>query len=223
MPALTPTRKGKNKPAKEAIMATASVLSLLQRSVCALVLCWALSASAATPKTPFYGHQFDNTITLGQQELQLNGVGGRSVPVIFMRVFATALYLPELSHDPETILQMPGAKRIQIRMNYGVAGKEFKKALMRGIEKNHSPEQQAALAARTQAFAATIDSLGRVKSGDIINMDFLPEQGLVISVNGKTAGQAIAGADFYAAVLRIFIGKRPAEQEMKERILGLKR
>ena len=223
MPALTPTRKGKNKPAKEAIMATASVLSLLQRSVCALVLCWALSASAATPKTPFYGHQFDNTITLGQQELQLNGVGGRSVPVIFMRVFATALYLPELSHDPETILQMPGAKRIQIRMNYGVAGKEFKKALVRGIEKNHSPEQQAAFAERTKAFAAIIDSFGKVKSGDVINLDFLPEQGLLISINGQSKGQPIAGADFYAAVLRIFIGDRPAEKDMKERLLGLKK
>lgn len=204
-------------------MPTLTLLRLLQRSACALVLSLAISAMAAAPQTAFYGHKFDNTVTVDQQELHLNGVGGRSVPVIFMRVFATALYLPKAAHDPEAIIQMEGAKRIQIRMNYGVAGKEFKKALVRGIEKNHSPEQQAAFAPRTQAFAAIIDSLGKVKSGDVINMDFAPEQGLIISVNGKTAGAAIEGADFYAAVLRIFIGNRPAEQEMKERILGLKR
>ena len=205
-----------------------NLLRFLQHGILACALALAAvsqthAAKAPSTQTAFYGHKFDNTVTLDGQELQLNGVGGRSVPVIFMRVFATALYLPQAAHDPEAIINMEGAKRIQIRMNYGVAGKEFKKALVRGIEKNHSPEEQAAFAARTQAFAAIIDSLGRVKSGDIINMDFLPEQGLIVSVNGKTAGQAIAGADFYAAVLRIFIGKRPAEQEMKERILGLKR
>jgi hypothetical protein len=140
-----------------------------------------------------------------------------------MRVFATALYLPQPSHQVDAIIDMEGAKRIQIRMNYGVAGKEFKKALLRGIEKNYSPQEQAALAPRTQAFAAIIDSFGKVKSGDVINLDFLPEQGLLISINGQSKGQPIAGADFYAAVLRIFIGDRPAEKDMKERLLGLKK
>ena len=194
---------------------------LLRHSVCALALCLAIGASAA--QTTFYGHQFAQSVTLNQQALQLNGVGGRSVPVIHMRVFATALYLPQPSHQVDTIIDMEGAKRIQIRMNYGVAGKEFKKALLRGIEKNYSPQAQEALAPRTQAFAAIIDSFGKVKSGDVINLDFLPEQGLLISINGQSKGQPIAGADFYAAVLRIFIGDRPAEKDMKERLLGLKK
>ena len=184
---------------------------------------WALQAGAATQPTTFYGHQFPQHIAVGEQNLQLNGVGGRSVPVIFMRVFAAALYLLKSSHDPDAIIKMEGAKRVQIRMNYGVAGKEFKKALVRGIEKNHSPEQQAAFAPRTQAFAAIIDSFGKVKSGDVIDLDYLPEQGLRVSINGISKGAPIEGADFYAAVLRIFIGNRPAEQEMKERMLGLKR
>jgi len=194
------------------------------RAALAMVLLgWALQAGAATQATAFYGHQFPQQVTVGEQSLQLNGVGGRSVPVIFMRVFAAALYLPQAAHDPDAIIKMEGAKRIQIRMNYGVAGKEFKKALVRGIEKNHSPEQQAAFAPRTQAFAAIIDSFGKVKSGDVIDLDYLPEQGLRVSINGTSKGAAIEGADFYAAVLRIFIGQRPAELEMKERMLGLKR
>lgn len=204
-------------------MPTLTLLRLLQRSACALVLSLAISAMAAAPQTAFYGHKFDNTVTVDQQELHLNGVGGRSVPVIYMRVFATALYLPQASSDVDSIIAMEGVKRIQIRMNYGVAGKEFKKALLRGIEKNYSPEAQAALAPRTQAFGAIIDSFGKVKSGDTINMDFLPKTGLVVSVNGQVKGQPIAGADFYAAVLRIFIGQRPAEAEMKQRLLGLKK
>jgi hypothetical protein len=209
-----------------------SSLRIVQRRVYAGLLGLAMYATAAiaataTNSTPaptvFYGHQFEQQQTLDQQVLHLNGVGGRSVPVIFMRVFATALYLPNSAHEADAIINMAGAKRIQIRMNYGVAAKEFKKALLRGIEKNYSPQEQAALAPRTQAFGAIIDSFGKVQSGDVINMDFVPEQGLLVSVNGQAKGQAIAGADFYAAVLRIFIGKRPAEQDMKERLLGLKK
>ena len=194
---------------------------LVLRSFCLWVLLCAMGTAWA--QTKYYGHEFPNQVTLDAQTLRLNGVGGRSVPVIFMRVFATALYLPEGAKDEASVLAMADAKRIQIRMNYGVAGKEFKKALIRGIEKNHSPEQQAALAPRTSAFAAIIDSFGKVKSGDVIDMDFLPTKGLVVSVNGQAKGEPIAGADFYAAVLRIFIGNRPAEKDMKERLLGAKR
>lgn len=172
-------------------------------------------------KTSYYGFDFADEVELAGSTLALNGVGGRSVPVIFMRVFATALYVPQRSHQVETLLAMPGPKRIEIRMAYGVEAKEFKKALVRGIEKNHSAAEQAAFAPRTQAFSAIIDSFAKTKKGDVIHMDFVPKQGLVVSVNGVVKGQPIAGADFYAAVLRIFIGKRPAEEEMKQRILGL--
>ncbi len=181
------------------------------------------SSGAWASSTSFYGFKFDDQIELAGQDLQLNGVGGRSVPVIFLRVFASALYLPEKSTQPEAIGKMKGAKRIQIRMAHGVEGKEFKKALIRGIEKNYSEQEQAAFAPRTKAFAAIIDSFGKSAKGDTINMDFIPGTGLVVTVNGKTKGAPIAGEDFYAAVMNIFIGKRPAEQALKESMLGLRK
>ena len=92
-------------------------------------------ASSAWADTKFYGFKFADPIELQGQSLQLNGVGGRSVPVVRMRVYATALYLPEKSNEPEAIVKMLGPKRLQIRMAYGVSAKEFKKALVRGIEK----------------------------------------------------------------------------------------
>jgi len=183
----------------------------------------AVLAPSPAPAVSYYGFDFPGQIRVAGQHLLLNGVGGRSVPVIFMRVFAAALYLPERSSHPETIVSMAGAKRVEIRMNYGVDAVEFKKALVHGIEKNYSTEQQAVLAPRINAFAAIIDSFVKVKRGDVIAMDFLPRTGLVVSVNGQVKGQPIAGEDFYAAVLRIFIGERPAEKEMKARMLGLQK
>lgn len=190
-------------------------------SSCCVFFAALLLATSAWADTKYYGFKFPDSIELDGKSLQLNGVGGRSVPVIRLRVFASALYLPEKCSDPQAITKMVGPKRLQIRMSYGVAAKEFKKALIRGIEKNYTAAEQAQLQPRTQAFAAIIDSFIRVEGGDTINMDYLPETGLVISVDGKVKGAPIVGADFYAAVLRIFIGERPTDQELKARLLGL--
>ena len=44
--------------------------------------------------------------------------------------------------------------------------------------------------------------------------------GLVLSRNGAARGAPVTGEDFYAALLRCFIGVRPADAEMKIGLLG---
>ncbi len=45
-------------------------------------------------------------------------------------------------------------------------------------------------------------------------------RGLVLTLNGAPRGAAVAGDDIYAALLRIFIGDRPVDREMKIGLLG---
>lgn len=42
-----------------------------------------------------------------------------------------------------------------------------------------------------------------------------------LSLNGKQVGQDIAGADFYQALLHVWLGKKPAQEELKAALLGL--
>ena len=39
-------------------------------------------------------------------------------------------------------------------------------------------------------------------------------------VNGKAAGKPIAGEDFYKALLRIWIGDKPVQDDLKKSLLG---
>jgi hypothetical protein len=41
-----------------------------------------------------------------------------------------------------------------------------------------------------------------------------------MSVNGKAQGEPIPGDDLYAALLRIFLGDKPSDPELKSGLLG---
>jgi hypothetical protein len=67
---------------------------------------------------------------------------------------------------------------------------------------------------------AILKSIGEGKKGDLINFDYTPEGGTRISVNGQAKGNAIPGEDFYSAVLRIWLGDKPADAGLKKALLG---
>ena len=56
--------------------------------------------------------------------------------------------------------------------------------------------------------------------GDFVDLDWLPARGLVLSVNGKPRGEPFAGEAFYAAILKIFIGADPVDENLKAGLLG---
>jgi hypothetical protein len=61
-------------------------------------------------------------------------------------------------------------------------------------------------------------------SGDTFSVDYVPGVGSTVSVNGKMATpEPIKEPEFYSALLRIWLGKNPADDNLKEALLGLKR
>ncbi|MBK9571404.1 MAG: chalcone isomerase family protein [Rhodoferax sp.] len=191
-------------------MNTASVLI---RLACATLLV-STAASAAT----FEGVRFDDSIRLGNRELKLNGMGIRAVFVI--RGYVAGLYLTERASTMQDIMAMPGPKRIRLRMLREAKSTDFTKALVSGIKKNASPSELESLHDRVVQLESTIESFGTTAKGDTIDLDFEPERGLALSVNGVRKGSVIAGADFFGAVLGIFVGGHPIDARLKKGLLG---
>ncbi len=54
----------------------------------------------------------------------------------------------------------------------------------------------------------------------VLQIGWIPETGTQISLNGKAAGKAIAGEDFYQALLKIWLGKEPVQKDLKQGLLG---
>jgi hypothetical protein len=88
------------------------------------------------------------------------------------------------------------------------------------LQKNLSDAQFAGFKAQIDTLTANFKAAGEAKKGDVIHLDFAPDAGTRVVVNGKPQGSAIAGEDFYTALLRIWLGDKPVDGDLKKGMLG---
>lgn len=164
------------------------------------------------------GYTYEAQTSLAGQSLQLNGVGLRAVA--WLKGYSAGLYLRQRTRRADVVLADGGPKRVRLRVLLDVSPEEFVKGFDRGVAKNSTPEQLAALNARMQQFDAMVRSVGPIRKGAVFDIDYLPATGTVLSLNARPLGKALPGDDFYAAFLRIFLGNRPVDDELKDGLLG---
>lgn len=175
------------------------------------------AAHAAKP-IQVEGTTFAGDIRLADTALELNGVGLRAVA--WFKGYAAGLYLTRRATTAAQVLATPGPKRLQLRMLVDVDTEEFVKAFDKGVARNTPPAELPRLAERMARFDAQMRAVRRVVKRDVIDLDYLPASGLQMSINGKPRGEPIPGEDLYAALLRIFVGEKPADPELKVGLLG---
>jgi hypothetical protein len=172
------------------------------------------AAGAATLE----GLTFDDSTRIANRELQLNGLGVRSV--LIFKGYVAGLYLSDRASTGQEVLLNQGPKRLQLRMLMEVGANDVKKALVDGMRKNVSEAQWSAMEDRALSFEQTIDSIGVTRPGDTIDLDYLPDRGMVLAVNNVSRGSAVRGQDFYTALLKIFVGDDPVDTRLRKGLLG---
>ena len=151
---------------------------------------------------------------VGAATLQLNGAGVRTRAIF--KVYVAALYVPQKSGDAAALLAQKGPRRVAITMLRSVDAETFAGALNDGLRSNHTEAQLAAMKPQIDALNATLKAVGEAKKGDVIHFEFMPDGGTRVTVNGQPRGSAIAGEDFFTAVLRIWIGDKPVDGGLKK-------
>ncbi len=176
-----------------------------------MMLLWSLPVSAIEVA----GVNVADKAKMGAGELVLNGAGIRTRAIF--KVYVGALYLTEKKSAAAEVLAQKGAKRVVLTLLRELSAQQLIEALEMGIQANHSASEIEALKPRT-AELLTLFTDG--KKGDVILLDFVPESGTVVSVNGAVKGKPIPGEDFYRALLRIWLGDKPADGDLKKGMLG---
>jgi hypothetical protein len=183
------------------------------------------AASAALPAQAlqYEGQEFADTLQLGGSTLVLNGAGKRQVAIY--PLYLAALYLPQKAASPEAIYAQTGPKRVELRIVIplvkDVSTQEFVKAIDKGVRRNSTEAELAAVVERVRQFNTTIAEVGRVKKGDLLRIDYLPAQGgTVLTVNGKVWGKPVEGQDFYTAFLKVFLGNKNSDARLRAGLLG---
>lgn len=192
-------------------------LNPLTSFAAAAVLALSASTLCAQP-AELEGVKLAPTVQVASAPLVLNGAGLRTRAIF--KVYVAALYGPQKATDAAALLAQKGPRRMAITMLRSADAETFAGALNDGMRDNHTEAQLAALKPQADAFMGTLKQTGEVKKGDVIHLDFDPATGTQVSINGQAKGAAIAGADFYTAVLRIWLGEKPADTGLKKGLLG---
>jgi len=151
-------------------------------------------------------------------ELVLNGAGVRTRFVV--KVYVAGLYLPEKKSVPADVLALGGPKRVAMTMLRDVTAQQLSDALTDGFAANNAPADRDRYQTQLAELTAIMASLGGAKKGDVVAFDYLPDVGTRVLLNGEAKGKPIPEEGFYRGVLRVWLGDKPADADLKKGLLG---
>ena len=161
------------------------------------------------------GVDIQESLTLNNQTLSLQGAGVRSK--FIFDIYTGALYLKNKTNNPVKIINAntPSDIRMVItsslvtgaKMKEGF-GDDFKVVKSLGYKVDDNILKK---------FLQTFDA--KVHKGDTYDFAYFPQTGLVIYKNKKEVS-IIKSIDFKKALYAIWLGKKPAQESLKKKMLG---
>ncbi len=162
------------------------------------------------------GVKLDDKIRVGSNELVLNGAGLRSK--LFIKIYVGALYVGQKATTPTAIYDSPQPRRMALRLLRDVDAETLHAALADGLQSNHTPAELADIKPQADQLASIMKAIGKAKEGDTITLDFTAD-GVAVGLNGDTRGK-VAGVGFGKALLKVWLGEKPADAALKKALLG---
>jgi hypothetical protein len=202
-------------PPEDSDGAITGIWRWLMRRFAVAVLVAMLAAPMLGAET-LAGVTMPDEVTVSGKALKLNGMGLRKKLVV--KVYVAGLYLEHPSHEAAQVVAADEIKRVDMHFLTGQATKaRMDEAWLEGFQKN-SPADYQALKERVETFMGYFPDM---KDGDVIELTMVPGEGTTAALNGEVKG-TIAGDDFAAALLRVWLGEEPPSKGLQRGLLGLK-
>ena len=161
------------------------------------------------------GVKLDDKITLGGQELILNGAGIRTK--FMVKVYIGSLYVPaKVTTAAAVYAKAP--RRVQLNMLRDVTSDQMVDALVDGVKQANSAADVTAVKAQTDELASVMKSIGQLKEGNVLTFDFI-DGATKVGLNGVAKG-SIAGEAFNKALLNAWLGDNAVQSDLKKAMLG---
>lgn len=186
-----------------------------------LALALACGLSAAPPRAhaeDVAGVPYEPTAQVGSSRLLLNGAGVR-YKLIF-KVYAAGLYTSVRATTPDAVYNAPGPRHLHIVMLRAIDAHELGKLFTQGMEKNVPAEIFARSINGTLRLADLFSRRHTLAAGESFDVDWLPGTGTVVSVNGHPETEPIKEPEFFTALMSIWLGPHPADEQLKQALLG---
>jgi hypothetical protein len=193
-------------------------VALAAGSALAAMASWAAAQTAASAGTELAGVRYPGTVRVSNQTLRLNGAGIRYRFVV--KVYTAGLYLTTAATTPEAVLAAPGPKRLHVVMLRDIDANELGRLFTRGMQDNSPREEFSKSIPGTLRMAEIFSAKKRLKEGENFSVDWTPGEGTQVLVNGRPQGDPIKEPEFFQALMRIWLGQNPADNSLKDALLG---
>jgi hypothetical protein len=166
------------------------------------------------------GVQLEDRVQVDGQPLELNGIGLRT-RYHFYKVYVAGLYLPRRITTAEAAIADPGAKRIVLVMRRTATADQFCDSVEAGLRANNSEQDLRLVKPQTEALYHMIRAVAQAHEGMKIVLDYAPSAGVTrVYADGRSLGSPVAGEAFFRALLRVWLGERPVQADLKDELLG---
>lgn len=156
------------------------------------------------------------TIKAGETVCALNGGGIRKK--LFFKLYTGGLYLAEKSSDANAIINADKAMAVKLEITSSMISSEnMSEAINEGFEAS-TGGNVAPLKAEIEEFVNTFKK-SKIVEGNVFDIVYVPGKGVESYKNGDLQG-TIAGMDFKKALFGIWLGSKPADDDLKEAMLG---
>lgn len=192
---------------------------LIKRSFLIAAGSLALGLLPAAQAVEIAGVKVEETIKVGNADLKLNGAGIRYKAVF--KVYVASLYVTEKKSTLAEIMALPGPKMIRLNVLREVSVDQFGQSFMDGLNQNNTKAEKTNIVNQMIKFGEMFASLPDIKKGDVLGLEWVPGVGTISTLNGKRAGEVLPDVAFFNALLKIWMGDKPAYAPLKNQLLGV--
>ena len=178
------------------------------------VLAALLFVSGSALAREISGVDVPETLTADGKPLKLNGAGMRKKFII--KVYVGSLYLQTPASTLAAITSSDQPWVIHMHFVRSVDKEKIISTMREGFEKNNPKDKAAWMNGQLDK---VVSAFADMKEGHTLVVTYLPGKGTTVGVKGG-ATQSIEGKEFGDRILQNWIGKEPADESLKEALLG---
>lgn len=179
---------------------------------------FAMATAQAAAATDVAGMRYEDSLSVGGKPLVLNGAGVRNKFTV--KVYAAGLYLQDAQSTVDGVMKAEGPRRVRLVMLRDISSDDLGSAFMLALSNNINDADKAKIATQISKYGELFGLTDSFKKGDTIDTDWIPGVGNQCYLNGKKVGPVIPDIIFYNSVLRIWLGDKPVDTDLKTRLLA---
>lgn len=138
-----------------------------------------------------------------------------------LKIYVASFYTAKPVTSLETASALAMGRRLQLHFLRSVSGKEVSDVLVRAISATSTPSEVGRASMGIAKLGEMVSAYKALKVGDTLSVDWVPGQGTRLSINGRADAALVPEPEFNQALLRIFLGDKPIDPELKAALLGL--